>query len=181
VKLIPLSRGLFAKVDDADFDWLNQWNWAALKSGRPGAEPRHFAVRSTVVDGAQQTIMMNRLIMVPPAGMRVAFLDRDTLNNCRDNLLVCTASQSCLNQLGHRDRASRFKGVWWHKRNHKWAASFRAQHLGTFDSEVEAAAAYNHAAASAEPVFAGLNDLSAIGGMARRLLNSGNGGGLSPA
>lgn len=27
MKQIELSKGFFAKVDDADYDWLNQWNW----------------------------------------------------------------------------------------------------------------------------------------------------------
>ena len=27
MRRIPLTQGLFAIVDDKDFDFLNQWNW----------------------------------------------------------------------------------------------------------------------------------------------------------
>jgi len=29
MKRIPLTQGKFALVDDADFGWLNQWQWYA--------------------------------------------------------------------------------------------------------------------------------------------------------
>jgi hypothetical protein len=28
-RLIPLTQGQFAKVDAADFEWLNQWKWCS--------------------------------------------------------------------------------------------------------------------------------------------------------
>ncbi len=31
-KLIPLTQGKVTIVDDADFDWLNQWKWYAFKN-----------------------------------------------------------------------------------------------------------------------------------------------------
>lgn len=32
VRHIPLSRGLVSTVDAADFEFLSQWKWSALKS-----------------------------------------------------------------------------------------------------------------------------------------------------
>lgn len=32
MKLIPLSQGLFAMVDDEDFDLVNQFKWSAAKT-----------------------------------------------------------------------------------------------------------------------------------------------------
>jgi hypothetical protein len=37
-KQIPLTKGQFALVDDADYDWLNQWRWRLNSKG--------YAIRS---------------------------------------------------------------------------------------------------------------------------------------
>ncbi len=34
MKQIRLSKGLYALVDDEDFDWLNQWSWYASHESR---------------------------------------------------------------------------------------------------------------------------------------------------
>jgi hypothetical protein len=34
VKEIQLTRGLFAKIDDADFESVSQFNWAAVKGSK---------------------------------------------------------------------------------------------------------------------------------------------------
>lgn len=36
MKQIPLGNGQFAKVDDEDFDWLNQYKWYAYYDSRQG-------------------------------------------------------------------------------------------------------------------------------------------------
>ncbi len=33
MKEIPLGNGLFTKVDDEDYEWLNQYKWYAYKVG----------------------------------------------------------------------------------------------------------------------------------------------------
>ena len=48
------------------------------------------------------------------------------------------------------DSTSQYKGVYWHKARNKWCASIRlfkkTKHLGSFNSEQEAADVYNCAA-----------------------------------
>ena len=34
MKLIPLTRGRVALVDEADFEWLSQWNWCYGKNAQ---------------------------------------------------------------------------------------------------------------------------------------------------
>ena len=59
---------------------------------------------------------------------------------------------------------SRFKGVTWHKHHKKWLAQIlvnrKKSYLGYFDTELEAAAAYNAAAIAAWGEFSLINDLT---------------------
>jgi hypothetical protein len=152
-KQIPLSRGLFATVDDGDFEWLNQWNWSALKVGK--LRVKYYAVRTVREDGKSRTVLMHRLIGGATKGTVTDHRDGDGLNNRRSNIRVCTQASNSLNHVGHSDRAgSRFKGVYWHKQNSRWVADFRGKYIGSFGSEEDAARAYDQAAMTYSPVFA---------------------------
>lgn len=88
---VPLrNKGKFAKVDDDDFDLVNQFRWSA-KSIRAG---RWYAVRR--VNG--EYIYMHRFIIqqyqVIPPGHVVNHMDGDGLNNQRsENLEVVSARE----------------------------------------------------------------------------------------
>ena len=42
MKKIPLTKGMFALVDDEDFEYLNQWKWFALRQ----RNNTYYAVRN---------------------------------------------------------------------------------------------------------------------------------------
>ena len=155
---IPLSRGKVATVDAADFDFLMQWKWSALRTQKAGKE-WFYAVRVEVIDGKQRMFLMHRVLTDAPKGKVVDHRDRDTLNNRRNNLRVCTNQENSLNTAGWdaRKRKSRFKGLWWSKSNKKWVAEFRGRNIGSFQNEEDAARAYDRTALSFAPNFAGLN------------------------
>lgn len=159
---IPLSRGLVAIVDEADFDWLNQWKWSALKIGASEAGTKFYAVRSP----NNKMVLMHRLITGATKGLVVDHRDGIGTNNQRDNLRVCTQGQNTLNRRGNLTgrKTSRFKGVCWNVARARWAASFRHKHLGLFIDEAAAARAYDAAANHFSPAFAltNLNDGGAL-------------------
>ena len=96
MKLIQLTQGQFAKVDDADYEWLSKYKWYAKKSN-PDAPYRAACFQR--VFGQPMTIYMAREIMKCPNGMEVDHNpDRDTLNNQRENLRICTKKENLANR-----------------------------------------------------------------------------------
>ena len=151
VRHIPLTRGKFAIVDEADFERLNRYKWHAICiRGKwyarrcPGGKP----------------IMMHREIMNAPADKLVDHIDGNGLNNRRCNLRLCTQQQNMQNRRP-LIRTSKFKGVWYCKRTRKWVATIvldgKTIHLGRFDDEIEAARAYDRKAIELFGEFAYLN------------------------
>lgn len=90
---------------------------------------------------------MHRLILNNPP--RVDHFNSDGLDNRRENIRACTASQNMFNRRKQAG-SSQFKGVSWYKRHGKWVAKLRCHgkdyFLGYFTDEKEAALAYQAAA-----------------------------------
>lgn len=142
---IPLTKGKFALVDDEDFEWLNQWKWHTLlkKNGKC------YAARTATSMNVKTYVLMHREILKTPAGMLTDHKDGNGLNNQRDNIRVCTNLQNCMNKRA-RGGISHYKGVFLVRTTKKWIAQIgmnnKAYHLGTFDTQEEAARAYDAAA-----------------------------------
>jgi len=155
---IELSRGLVAIVDDEDFEWLSAHSWCA----KPTTGGKFYAHRG----GRGHSIYMHRAIMDAPVGLEVDHADRDTLNNRRENLRICTRSDNCANS-ANRIGQSGFRGVALDKRNGKWFAMIFAEgkrtRIGSFEDPVHAALARDAAAKEKFGSFAILNFPSETG------------------
>lgn len=157
IRHISLSRGRFAVVDAADYDWLNQWNWFAQYHK---AEDRWYAVRMVRVGPEKKRCMllMHRVILDAHLGFHVDHRDGDGLNNKRSNLREATCSQNGFNRGKERGNMSGFKGVSWNRRAGKWqvfiTANKRKHYLGLFADLEPAAAAYREAAKRLHGEFA---------------------------
>lgn len=159
-----MSRGLVAVVDVGDVDVIARHRWHAQRS-------RHTDYAVTNVrhpDRAGYTqLQMHRLILGLGFGdsSKVDHQDGDGLNNRRCNLRLAAAQPNRWNSAARDGAVSRFKGVNWHwfrsKKSGKWRAQIavdgRQRHLGLFDSEVDAARAYDAAAVELHGEFARLN------------------------
>jgi len=164
MRTIPLSKGLVAKVDDADFEWLSSYSWHAAIS--PYSTSPY--ARTTIYLGggrknlANTSVMMHRLLLDAKKGQFVDHINHDGLDNRRCNLRRCDRGQNGRNSRKKAGvYASDFKGVGWCKRRKKWTACVnvngRRTLIGRFDDEEDAAIAYDVAAQVFYGAFAKLN------------------------
>lgn len=153
-KELALSQGKVALIDDADFDWLNQWKWTAKEGVHTW-----YAYRS--VWRPRINIQLHRFIMDAPLGVDVDHKNFNGLDNQRHNLRLATDLQNNAYRIKHDGCTSRFKGVYFSTIRGKWIAQIRRtnapRHLGCFTDEVEAARAYDIAARELFGEFAVLN------------------------
>ena len=153
MKEICLTQGKTSLVDDTDYEWLNQFSWCAMcKHG-------HWYA-SGFVNGKH--VFMHRLIANTPKEMFTDHKNNNSLDNQRDNIRVCTLAENTRNQQRtKRNNTSRFKGVYWETIRSRWVAvvylNTKKVFLGGFESEIEAAKAYNKAAPVYHGEFANLN------------------------
>lgn len=164
---IPLSRGLFALVDDADVERLRIYKWSVIRGGNT------FYARSYV--GAD-TVMMHHLVMPPPTGLIVDHVNFNGLDNRRGNLRVCTHSQNRMNTRKPCKTVSRFKGVHLDPKANKWRVQINIDRdrisLGSFASEIRAALQYDRAARLLFGKFARTNEaLGLLAGAEDRVLS----------
>jgi hypothetical protein len=146
MKLIPLTQGKFAQVDDEDYDFLMQWKWHVQKSRNT-----FYAVRGG-------GILMHRVIMSADNFKLIDHKDRDGLNCQKTNLRHCTLSQNQANRFSHG--SSKYLGVL--IRNEKYYISQitkngKGIYIGCFKNEIDAAISYDKKAKEVHGEFARLN------------------------
>lgn len=135
-KLIPLTQGKFAIVDAEDYDWLMQWKWCITTN--------KYAI--THLNGKQA--YMHKLIL--KTEKMVDHKNRNTFDNRKENLRLCTPAQNQQNRNIPKDNKTGYKGVLIDKSCTK-TLTFRASithkrkslHLGSYRCAIEAAKAYD--------------------------------------
>ena len=156
MKEISLTQDKVALVDDWEYENLNKYKWCVRKCQNTSYATRRSARKN-------KTIYMHHLILPLASNLEVDHIDKDGLNNQRHNLRLCTRQQNMMNKKPSSSYYSKFKGVTWYKRQCKWVTRItinrRRVCLGYFDSEKEAAFAYNVAATEHFGGFAQLNNI----------------------
>lgn len=148
MKLIALTKGKYAAVDDADYGWLMKFRWYAKQTGK-------MWYACTTWGG--KNFKMHRLLCPFEKGW-IDHINRNGLWNSRSNLRPATRSQNQANRGKNAGKwYSKFKGVTWDKSRNRWHVNAGGTHGGRFTSEIEAAKAYDRIALAKWGEFAWLN------------------------
>lgn len=158
MKQILLTQGKCAIVDDEDFNTLSQYQWNASQYKN---SKTWYAKRNNRVNGHQVTILMHRQIMNAKQGLSVDHINHNGLDNQKHNLRLCSHKENMFNRTPDKNTSSCFKGVYWCKNISKWRSYITIDNkkvmLGCFESEIEAAKAYDLQASKNFGEFANLN------------------------
>jgi AP2 domain len=144
VKQIPLSRGMVALVDDADYERvIDAGPWTAKPHCRTIYAQRHFRL----ADGRRTVRKLHTFLTGWPL---VDHRNGNGLDNQRSNLRPATPAQSVANRRVSKNSTSGFKGIALDKRRNRWQARIRfsggSRGLGYHDTAEAAARAYDAAA-----------------------------------
>ncbi len=159
---IRLTQGKVAIVDDEDYEALSRHKWFAQQGRRTW-----YAKRDARGEG-QGVVYMHRVVSGAATGVDVDHVSGDGLDNRKQNLRQASRRENCRNQRKRVNASSPFKGVAWHAKAKKWAASINdrvgvsggnasSRHLGLHNDPESAARAYDAAAVIAFGEFAAIN------------------------
>jgi hypothetical protein len=148
MKTIQLTQGFVALVDDADYAAVSAHQWHAFVH-KNGIVYGRRAIYDP--NGPNPKQFLHRFIMgVSDPKVKIDHRDHDGLNCRRENLRMCTTAQNTMNGRKRKGGTSQYKGVSWQPERGRFQVSIakdgKRKYLGRFDSEVEAALAYDTAA-----------------------------------
>lgn len=154
--ILQLSNsGFVAFIDDEDYERCNKYKWHLNHRNK------RITNISASVDGKTQ--VLSRFILNYLGDLQIDHIDRNPLNNIKNNFRFCTNAQNNINQSPPKNNTSGYKGVTRNKQLNKWTAQIKVNYkriyLGDYKDPKDAARAYNAAAIKHFGEFAYLNKL----------------------
>ena len=143
MKEIPLNKGMVALVDDEDYERCMQYKWFAKKQ----SVHNYYAYRNVSIGDKkhkrQVSLSLHRFVLgLVGVNVIIDHKDRDTLNDQKDNLRICTTSQNCMNKRKRSNSNCDLRGVQIDKRNNKFTCVIWQEkkniHLGSYITKEEA-------------------------------------------
>lgn len=157
--IINLGNGHNAIVDLEDLPRLSEKRWRAKKRHNT-----YYAIYGLKGKQRGQIRYMHHMVIgKAPEGMEVDHINGNGLDNRKINLRFCTHKENIrAGRKANPKATSRYKGVTWDVNRKKWHVSIkgldgRRIFLGRFDSELDAANAYDKKAVELFGDFAYLN------------------------
>jgi len=131
-------------IDTSDIEIVSSHKWYLGKRGYPTSR----------ING--KLICLHKFIT---GFIQTDHIDGNSLNNRRNNLRESTQQQNLWNKKGNVVGTSKYKGVYFDKRRNKWISQCKRKHCGSFNTEIDAAAAYNLAAIKTYGEYAWINKI----------------------
>jgi hypothetical protein len=142
-------------IDSEDFWFFEEFKLRIIDGSRRSGHKYLYIVHG-VKDYTYETF--HRVIMNCPDDMQVDHKNGNTLDNRKSELRICTHSQNMQNAKPHCDKkSSKYKGVI--LVGSRWTMQIRGKYIKSFDTEIEAAKAYNDYALKYYGRFAKLNEI----------------------
>jgi hypothetical protein len=150
-------------IDDEDYERANLYTWHLGYDFKTN----NFYVLSQEkgIIKKQKTIRLHRFIMNCPNNKIIDHINRNGLDNRKQNLRICTASENRMNSIKpSHGKTSKYKGVGFYPNLNKYSCririNYKLKHIGYFETEKEAALKYNEMAIFYHGKFAKLNEVS---------------------
>lgn len=156
--LVPLTHGFFATIDAEDVYLIEGITWQASKRRSNVA---YAMCSGRYPDGTSTNILMHRYILGVHGceGWETDHIDRNSLNNSRENLRWATRSQNNYNQRTKCNSQTGYKGVKFRPAKYVAYAHHKGKKIygGEFDDIVDAARAHDRLVIKLHGEFAFLN------------------------
>ena len=145
-----------ALIDLEDVEKCRLYKWSLSN--------KYVATRWDKNKNSETTIFLHRYIMNCPEEYEVDHINRNKLDNRKNNLRICLHIENQKNmKVKSINKTSKYKGVNWYQRENCWRVRICTDNkrfeVGFFDSEIAAANAYNYYAKKFHGEFALLNDV----------------------
>ncbi len=132
----------YTLIDEEDYIRVAQKGYYFCNSDRG-----YVILKKPLGGNKYKEVYLHRFIMDFPKDLQVDHINRDKLDNRKENLRICTGAENSRNR---EQNKGNFKGVHYSKKNRNWVAQitkdYHVYHLGSFSTEIEGAIAYNQKA-----------------------------------
>lgn len=180
VKEIRVKTGEIAICDDEDYPMLSRFSWFMVGSAKEGN--KYPSCEISCSQGKVRFVGMHQLVL--GGAINVDHIDLDKFNNQKTNLRIATYQQNGWNKgkarrpgkgKGHtsqykgvsyrplKDGKPRWLAMFKHVELHAHKSTGKMVYIGYFDSEIEAAKAYNTTIREYRGEFAWLNPIPEVG------------------
>ncbi len=128
----------YALVSEEDFERVNKHKWCIYQY------PSRYKVVRAIIN--KKNVRLSHFVLGKPENrMVVDHINRNSLDNRKENLRFATLEQNSQNSTPQKNTSSKYKGVFYKKICNKWQAECKKYYLGIFAKEIDAAKAYDTA------------------------------------